>query len=318
MIFFYNRWHHGDLMTQIMLMQKIKREYPDLEIGCCCYYNHAKLLKDMGINVIHVSQVMPTRGAISDDRFVDRIIKWNNKNKRQEPCVIFDTWLGQFNDTHDHNWNNIIEVFNRSVDNLCFSHEELKDVIGHIKLDADSEDHYISFPQSYCNFADKIETDPKTNVYFDCSGPHSGHSSIGHGNFTDKSEEYLWQNIFSKFPELNFFTTKDTGVSMKNVNDVSSNNIGELSHISNKCDYIFGRGSGPYLCTFTEENKNKKRFLINFFNPVPLANSERDVYPFPKAGLGGENIRDEHALVTELSRICDISTGKEKVLKIGL
>ena len=80
MIFFYNRWHHGDLMTQIMLMQKIKREYPDLEIGCCCYYNHAKLLKDMGINVIHVSQVMPTRGAISDDRFVDRIIK--------EKCLV--------------------------------------------------------------------------------------------------------------------------------------------------------------------------------------------------------------------------------------
>lgn len=303
MIFFYNKWHNGDFVTQIMLMQKLIKKNPKIKIGCCAYTNHANLLKDLNIEVITIDLDMPVSPP-SDHIFINRINEWAKTNNTK--VAICNSWLGQGKDNL-HTWKNTIKIYNSFAKNLIEDFQLYGfSSVDNIYLDENCEDYDLVFSKDYQTFANAIESESSKNIYFDCSDTHSGHSHINN-SFTHKNIRQLWHDLFSSFPKLNFFTTNDTGCNLDNVFEMSKINIAELSFVSEKCDYIFGRGSGPYLCTFNKTNKNKKRFLMNFINTSTETEHEKKIYPFPSklAGTQMQNIQNEEELYKVIQNISD-------------
>ena len=306
MIIFYNKWHNGDFITQIMLIQKLLERNPTLRIGCCAYANHVKLLKDMNIETIPLNIDMPVSPPQSDCIFLDRISQWSKTNNIK--VAICNSWLG-YGKENLHTWKSAINIYNA----FAFSKNFTKDFERYgfssaksVYLDENLEDYDLIFSKDYQRFADTITSESKRNIYFDCSDTHSGHSHINE-SFTNKHVQQLWYDLFTSFPKLNFFTTNNTGCNLGNVFEMSNINIAELSFVSAKCDYIFGRGSGPYLCTFTKRNTGKKRFLLNFINTSPGTREEKKVYPFPSKFAGSQmtNIQNEKELFQIMQNISD-------------
>lgn len=303
MIFFYNKWHNGDFITQIMLIQKLLKQNPKLKIGCCAYTNHVKLLKDLKIETLSMNIDMPVRPE-PDNIFLDRINQWSKANNRK--VAICNSWLGQAQDNL-HTWKNAIKIYNVFAKNLIEDFQFYGfSSVENVYLDENCEDYDLIFSKDYQRFADTIVSESKKNIYFDCSDTHSGHSHINE-SFTNKHVQQLWYDLFTSFPKLNFFTTNNTGCNLGNVFEMSNINIAELSFVSGKCDYIFGRGSGPYLCTFTKSNTKKKRFLLNFINTSNETIEEKRIYPFPSKFVGSQmtNIQNEKELFQIMQNISD-------------
>ena len=70
--------------------------------------------------------------------------------------------------------------------------------------------------------------------------------------------------LSKNFQHLNFYTTSAFNGTFNNVTDCSHLNLVQLSSLSNKCDLIIGKGSGPFLTTYTDCNRFKPRAVVGF------------------------------------------------------
>ena len=273
MIYFFNKWHNGDFITQLMLIQKIQYLYPELDVGCCCYQHHAYMLEGMNIDKVELGRGTPE----IDEPFYAAI------RSKHKDAVIINTWLGQFDDTHDHCWKNVVNVYNRVL---------LKNYnsVGPPPFVTDYEVQFVKFLPS----PDIQMNDQKVNIYLNNGRPISAHSEFVSG----------FEQGLSHFNNLDFYITSGTPFSnLKNIKDCSKMNLVELSSVSNRCDFIFGRGSGPFFNTFTYNNIHKQRFLLNFYNRVGQALLNPDEWPFRYKNDKVSNIKNVNELYNVLAGI---------------
>jgi hypothetical protein len=79
--------------------------------------------------------------------------------------------------------------------------------------------------------------------------------------------QYDMAYLGALFPEFNFYCTSNQDPDIPNVISCGDRNLVELSFISNGCEAIIGKGSGAFLCTYTECNRKKPRAVVNFTAP---------------------------------------------------
>ena len=121
----------------------------------------------------------------------------------------------------------------------------------------------------------------------------NGHTRSGHSDFI-----FDLNLLSSLFPDINFYCTSSPNSEAKNVIDCSNLNLVELSSISNKCSLIIGKGSGPFLCTYTEINRYKPKAVVGFKlnqgyvkfwsydnSPLQYLNTIEEVYSFIKNNI---------------------------------
>lgn len=270
MICFFNNFHNGDFITQLMLISNIKNIYPNLELACCAFKDHIYMI-DEGIckPILLNNKNISGDGEGYPEIFISKIKSLN--------YIPLYTWLGLYNDTHDHSWENVIKVYNRECQKLN---------LNYMINDVSITKPFYEFP-----LKKNINYNYPNQIFYDNSNPRSGHSF------------YEWDDIeiFEMFPNLTFFITQKINKSLSNVIDISDMNLCELSHISKFCNFIFGRGSGPFLCTFNQDNASKKRYLLNFKNLVP--NAKNKDWSFIYNNIDITNITTKNHLINILTEI---------------
>lgn len=294
MICFFNNYANGDFITQMMLIRAIKKIYPDLEISCCAFEEHLYMIDPKLCKPILLEE---TR-----DKYHDVIYGRGCDPKIFSNYIIsiglipFYTWLGLYDDTHDHSWENTIEIYNRQCDALNLPYKiDIKTVpIPFYNFPTKDNDYRSRIPH-WCSLS--IDSDNNytvkipNKVYYDNCEPRSGHS------------RYEWTDyeIFKSFPNINFFITQKIEHKLKNVIDVSNMNLSDLSQLSSQCSYIFGRGSGPFFCTFNQKNMHKPRYLLNFKNLVKKAKNEE--WSFVYDGIKIYNLKSQNDVFNVLKNL---------------
>jgi hypothetical protein len=225
-IYLYNNLHYGDIITNRALIKELLK-YPQLNIAVGCYANHYYLYEDLFVQHI-VSQ--------EDENFplsIDLVRLCPNG------YMPINTHCGTYRDLdikYQHNWINIVETFNRQskIYNLGI------------------ELYHKEVPMIDFNVLCDIKIIGR-GIYIE-NGVQRSHPT---------SFEFDIENLCNIFPEFNFYCTSKAP-SKNNVIDCSDKNLIELSHISNQCESILGKGSGPMLCTYTEDNRFKPRAVCGY------------------------------------------------------
>lgn len=228
-IYLYNDYHNGDIVTNRCLIKALIN-YPELDIAVGSYKDRYYLVGDLPVQHIiseHNEGAMCLGSLCPPDR------------------ISLNTWCGTFADIdakERHNWITIVETWNRhSQDNN----------LGVILPYKEGEVPMVDF-----HYVCKLKTRGRA-IYVENGPIRSSHSNY---NFplTEMSKRY---------PEFNFYCTGNTGTpntELPNLINCEHRNLVELSFLSNTCEAILGRGSGPFLCTYTEVNRQKPRAVFGY------------------------------------------------------
>lgn len=224
-LFIWNNAHNGDIASTVPLIWEVYNQVTDVEIIVGAYINQAYLYEGTPVKDIIVYPNYD-RDGISD----------NFSSICPEGYANIFAWLGQYEDTQDHTWENQIKVFNRKcvearVPIFLVSNNVPGIRVPYKKLSVPMHKNMIW-----------IESGP-------CRAPHS--------YFT-----FNMDKLSKTFPDYYFYVNSKPNVEAENVIDCSHLNLIELSNLSNKCDVILGKGSGPYMFTFTDANRYKPRAVM--------------------------------------------------------
>ncbi len=248
-IFLYNDWHNGDVITNRALVKELLKYDLDLALGSYC--NRHYLVADLPVrHLIHPASEGGEQCLAS---------------LCPEGHVAINTWCGTFPDIDargHHNWWTIVDTFNRQSEQHGLG----------IQLSS-KETPMIDF-----EFRHNLRLRGRP-VYVENGRPRSGHCDY----------HFDMEFLGKRYPEFTFYCTADPGCRLPNVVDCSARNLVELSHISNQCEAILGKGSGPFLCTYTEPNRLKPRAVMRFRapkfwlyrnNPLKYLETEEDLFQF--------------------------------------
>jgi hypothetical protein len=226
-IYLFNEWHNGDLITNRALVKELLKYDLDLALGS--YSDRQYLVADLP--VLHV--IHPGREGAAQEL----------ASLCPEGYLPVNTWCGTFPDIDargHHNWRTIVDTFNRQSDQSGLG----------IQLSS-KETPMIDFAHKYTF---RLRGRP---VFIENGKPRSGHCDY---NFD-------MALLSARYPEMMFYCTANPQCSERNLVDCSGRTLVELSHISNQCEAILGKGSGPFLCTYTESNRLKPRAVMRFRAP---------------------------------------------------
>lgn len=228
-VYLFNNWHNGDIITNRCLIKELLKY--DLDIAVGSYSDRVYLVEDL-----------PVKHIVSD-----------HVEKQGSPClsklcpkgyVAINTWCGTFPDIDVkgyHNWHTIVDTFNRQSDQhklgITLSSKEVPMIDFHKNCE--------------------IKVTAPWAIYVENGSVRGYHSTY----------EFDMEMLADVFPECVFYCTAPTIKTRENVRDCSKRNLVELSHISNQCCAIVGKGSGPFLCTYTEMNRLKPRAVMKFTRP---------------------------------------------------
>jgi hypothetical protein len=256
-LYLWNNYHNGDIITTIPLIWEIYNQINDVEVAIGCFKNHAYLFRDTPISSLHVYPE-------------DDISPVNLSHMCPEGYVNIHTWLGQYSDTQAHNWTNQVKVFNRKCKEKGLSIQLISNIVPG-----------IFFPYTKLNVP----------IHNKMVWVENGLCRSGHSKFY-----FDMDKIGSLFSDMFFYTTAAPNSSLSNVINCSSMNLIELSNLSNQCDIILGKGSGPYLATFTNINKYKPRAVVGFNLKTHLA-----FWDYPNSPL--QYLEDEDSLISYLRNL---------------
>lgn len=233
-VYFYNNWHNGDIIFARPLYKKII-ESDLFEIIIGSYKNIAYMLEDLVSE--HVSLY------ISD--YLDDSDQPKELNYMCPPDFLcFNTWLGQYGEVLPHTWKSTVNIFNRRAAELGISYS--------IPFDP-FDTPMIDFPLR--------QMEVKSNAIY----VENGNTRSGHSDFIFDLEA-----LSRKFPHCHFYCTARPAITADNIIDYSAKNMVELSSLSNQCIAILGKGSGPFLTTYTEVNRFKPRAVCGYKRPKSL------------------------------------------------
>jgi hypothetical protein len=268
-LYLWNNWHNGDIITTIPLIWEIYNQIDNVEIVVGCYNNHAYLFEKTPIKtlMVHPNNDRDIHGTPFG--FGSNVVDDLGYMCPEGYTNIY-TWLGQYIDTHAHNWKNQVEVFNRKCEENNIPINLISNIVPgikfpYVKLDVPMHSKMIWVENSKCR---------------------SGHSEFN----------YDMNKLGTLFPDLFFYTNADPQSNLSNVINCSHLNLIELSNLSNKCDVILGKGSGPYFATFTDTNRYKPRAVVGYNLRAHLP-----FWEYTDSSL--QYINDENSLIDYLKNI---------------
>ena len=261
-IIFFNHYHRGDLLTHKEYVRQVKNELPDVEFEYL-HFNHPKLTRDLDIPKIGEPTQLDHKTPFYQDG----------------ETLYINTWIGCFWDIfckHGginmnslwHQWEKIFETIN-----AAFTVE--------LKLKEEKEFYLPSIDFSRFNVSsidEYLNKNKGRKKILICNGaPKSGQSfSDNMSSFIDEVAETHFDTDFictEKFDtkiENVLFTDdiiKDTEVEEKRApwedREVNFCDLQEISYLSEHCDAIVGKNSGPFVFCETKDNymNKKKKFL---------------------------------------------------------
>lgn len=255
-IFIYNNYHAGDVLTNRCLIRELLKHRDKLEIAVGSFVNNAYLYADFGGKVRNII-------SIHEEGF---------GNDLRDMCPVdyipINSWCGTFPDIDakgHHNWRTIVDTWNRQA-----------------------EQHDIDV---------RLEHDPVPMLDFDVPHSHTrtklDRISIYVENGRVRSNpckyEFNMAVLALKYPDFDFYCTGHVECQMDNVLSKKTWNLIHLSHWSNMCHAIIGKGSGPFIATYTEPNRHKPRAVMQFTapkfweypgNPLQYLNTDDELYGF--------------------------------------
>jgi hypothetical protein len=263
-IVFFNHYHRGDLLTHKEFARQIKQVLGPQGVEFeYMHFNHPKLTRDIDIPLV------------GDPSNLDPKTPFY----QTEDTLYVNTWIGCFWDifcTHGginmnslwHQWEKIYQTINE-----CFGTD--------IKLSQRKEDYLPKIDFTVFNISN-IDNYLKENKEFKkiliCNGaPKSGQS------FADNMKQFV-EPLSEEFPKIHFIMTEKFSTDRPNIKftddivgdtevvdkrapwedrEVNNCDVQEISYISENCDAIVGKNSGPYVFCETYNNymDPKKKFL---------------------------------------------------------
>ncbi len=229
-LYLYNNYHAGDqVFTRPLYRSLLASGMYEVCVGV--YKNYLPIVEDL--------EEEGARIVASD--YEDRLLnpEWDLRNDCPPGCVPITTWLGTYKDTLRHNWANLLRVFQRQLQN------------NHLPLPP-----LLEKPVPMVDFVPGPELPqiPSPWVFLDNSRTRSGQSDFIF------DEEGLAQT----FPDCHFLCTAKPSHPAPNLLDGSGLNLRELSLLSDSSIAILGKGSGPFCCTYTENNRFKARGICGY------------------------------------------------------
>ena len=226
-LFLWLNQSKGDLLAMLPVLELLFETYPDVEVKFACYASQADLLQHFPLEIIlNQGNYIDIPSRLNFFRKIDP--------KLYEGYVPMQLWGGLYN--HNLAWKDQVKTFN----NQC------KENNLDLHLD-DNPLRFIELPEVEVDVLDKA-------VYVENGFTVSGHSFFHFDVF----------KLSLMFPKINFYTTYPVDFVAKNVFDCSKMSIIELSNVSKKCLIMVGKGSGPFVCTLNEANRDKEKYLFDF------------------------------------------------------
>lgn len=257
-ICFYNHFHNGDLFANREFIKWAAASWPQQ----CCYthVNHSKVYADLPVVFMsvpdilqphssHYEKIIQTPDTIYVNTWIGCYMAWASK----DDVVVTDPITGLnwvvYHKMWKHICNRLNEILNTNI--------ELPDDV--TKFVADPEREFYVTQEFLQN---KLDLN-KRNILVSNGPALSGQSFQNHN-----MESWTW-HLIQKYSQVQWIFTHDTGLTGPNVFYTSEifdkrvcdlNEIGELSQY---CEIILGRNSGPFLFCNTRNNlyNSKKTFI---------------------------------------------------------
>jgi len=267
-IIFFNHYHRGDLLTHKEYVRQIKEELPEVEFGYM-HFNHAKLTRDLDI---------PKVGEPTD---LDPKVPYY-----QDGDVLYiNTWIGS-------TWDIFCNYGGINMNSLWWQWERILPTINmamglqpedHIKLRAEKESYLPTIDFTKFNVAsidEYLEQSKDKKKILICNGaPKSGQS------FAYNMESFV-HTVANKFPNIDFICTEKFPVTLSNIvftddiikdseieekrapwedRPINNCDVQEISYLSENCNAIVGKNSGPFVFCETKNNyMNPNQKFLSF------------------------------------------------------
>jgi hypothetical protein len=236
-LFIWINQSNGDTLGIIPVLELLFKTYPDVKVRFACYEDQAYLVEHLPM------ELFPIKGNY---RNIPQRVNFFEKIDPSfyEGFTTIHLWGGLYK--FKHNWVDQVQTFN----NQC--KEKNLDLF----LD-ESKSGFIELPN--------VEIDVKEKSVF----VENGVTISGHSNYS-----FDMYKLSLMFPKTNFYITSAVNFTARNIIDCSKSNLIELANISKKCELIIGKGSGPFMCTYSHTNKDKGLYLMGFWHEFAQWNDE--------------------------------------------
>lgn len=261
-IVFFNHYHRGDLLTHKEFVRQLKNELPNVEFEYL-HFNHSKLTRDLDIPKVGEPTNLDPKSPFYADG----------------DTLYVNTWIGCF-------WDIFCEYGGINMSSLWHQWEKIFVQISDflkvdLQLKEEKEFYLPSIDFSRFNTTsidDYLQKNKDTKKILICNGPpKSGQSfadnmqefinAVAQNN---KNIDFICTTKFETFEDNVLFTDDiiiDSEIEEKRApwEDRPTNNcdLQEISYLSENCNAIVGKNSGPYVFCETKKNymDSSKKFL---------------------------------------------------------
>jgi hypothetical protein len=265
-VIFFNHYHRGDIFISREFIKHLKKQLNDVEFGYL-HFNHSKLTRDMEIPLL------------GDPTHLDQYAKFitNTQNK----ILYINTWIGS-------NHENMIKNQGMNMHTMYDQWQEIfsfisKTLTRDILIYSEKEDYLPTIDFTYFDITQIDQylqnTLGKKRVLICNGAPKSGQS------FLYNMESFI-KEAADNFPIIDFICTQqfektqsnilftddligDTETSDKRApwEDKTLNicDLPEISYLSEQCDLIVGKNSGPSsFCETYNNHMNSNKHFISY------------------------------------------------------
>jgi len=257
-IYFFNPCRNGDVHVSRSFIIDIMNKLPNNQYYYIQNPNYTSefILKDIkgikpSVDNTHQLNSNSSITQIGDDLFIN-------------------TWYGQ----SDFKYFEISMSINKADDcSFYILYNIFIDVYKFLEIEIDTFENYL--PSIIYDNIDKINIDNffQNNIFekyiLICDNPVQSGQSL---NFNFKP---IVEELSLLYKDIAFITTSYNIIKRENLfstNDIIQLkfDLNEISYLSNRCDVIIGRGSGPYTFCLTKENlmNNSKKFVAFTNNKI--------------------------------------------------
>jgi hypothetical protein len=252
-IIFYNHYHRGDLMTHRGFLIDLKLLLPSVKFEYL-HFNHPKLTKDLDIPLV------------GNPRDIDEKIKFF----KQDNVLYINTWIGAWPDVMKlHGGLNMFSLWNQWKEIYQYISNNINIVIAVNK----NPEYYlpsIKFNSYDTSAVDQYLKESKNSLkVLLCNGPPKSKQS-----FNYNMESFI-TDLAKTYNDIHFICTEKFNTVQKNIlftddiineQDVCKNrapwedrivnicDLPEISYLSEHCQIIVGKNSGPFVFCETKNN----------------------------------------------------------------
>lgn len=263
-IIFFNHYHRGDLLTHKEYIRQIKNELPDVEFEYM-HFNHSKLTRDLDIPKVGIPDNLDHKTPFYQDG----------------ETLYINTWIGCF-------WDIFCKHGGINMNSLWYQWEKIFETINqafsvNLKLNEEKEFYLPSIDFSKFNISsidEYLDKNKGRKKILICNGaPKSGQS------FSYNMKDFIETVALNHF-DIDFICTekfetdlanvlftddiiKDTEIEEKRApwedREVNFCDLQEISYLSENCDAVVGKNSGPFVFCETKNNyMNPKMKFISY------------------------------------------------------